>query len=411
MNLKTRLRRHSLRFYASLARNRTGSGALIVPTTGPGSLGEEAMIVALAGELARRGAGPISLMTRPDPGLRWPPTAGIDRLRTVSEPGGRAWRAYVDMLAEYERVFVIGADCLDGTYSVRTSLILIDTADLAARCGRETTIVGSSYKPDPDPQTVRALGQLSRRVRLCARDELSFERMRVTGAAPRLVADVAFLLEPDERASEVAAALRWGSAVRGAGGRVLGVNVNHQVLKSGDRQGLAAMMDGYSQAIERLLVDDSGLHVLFLPHDYRTEISDLALARTLRDRLAAKWGDRLRLDETPRSAAETKALAGAVDVVLTGRMHLAIAAMGLGIPPACVTYQGKFEGLFRHFGITSATLDPGEARDPERLAQLCRDCLDERAERAAAIAAALPAVRARSLENLPESLRSGVATA
>ena len=42
-----------------------------------------------------------------------------------------------------------------------------------------------------------------------------------------------------------------------------------------------------------------------------------------------------------------------VDLVLTGRMHLAIAALGMGTPPLCVAYMDKFEGLFHLFDIAS----------------------------------------------------------
>jgi polysaccharide pyruvyl transferase WcaK-like protein len=40
-------------------------------------------------------------------------------------------------------------------------------------------------------------------------------------------------------------------------------------------------------------------------------------------------------------------------------MHLAIAGLGKGIPVICVAYQGKFEGLYQHFGLaTSELLSP-----------------------------------------------------
>jgi polysaccharide pyruvyl transferase WcaK-like protein len=32
-------------------------------------------------------------------------------------------------------------------------------------------------------------------------------------------------------------------------------------------------------------------------------------------------------------------------------MHLAIAALGMNVPVMAATYQGKFEGLFHHFGL------------------------------------------------------------
>ena len=37
-------------------------------------------------------------------------------------------------------------------------------------------------------------------------------------------------------------------------------------------------------------------------------------------------------------------------------MHLAIAALGMEVPVMAATYQGKFEGLFQHFGINGEFL-------------------------------------------------------
>ena len=56
------------------------------------------------------------------------------------------------------------------------------------------------------------------------------------------------------------------------------------------------------------------------------------------------------------SASEIKAVAGLVDGVVTGRMHLAIAALGQGTPVAAITYQDKFQGLFAHFGVSESLL-------------------------------------------------------
>ncbi|AFK52117.1 hypothetical protein TMO_0278 [Tistrella mobilis KA081020-065] len=50
-------------------------------------------------------------------------------------------------------------------------------------------------------------------------------------------------------------------------------------------------------------------------------------------------------------AADLKGLAGILDGIVTGRMHLAIGSLGQGTPTVSVTYQDKFEGLYRHFGL------------------------------------------------------------
>jgi polysaccharide pyruvyl transferase WcaK-like protein len=38
-------------------------------------------------------------------------------------------------------------------------------------------------------------------------------------------------------------------------------------------------------------------------------------------------------------------------------MHFVIACLGTGVPALGASYQGKFEGLYRHFGISTLLLD------------------------------------------------------
>jgi polysaccharide pyruvyl transferase WcaK-like protein len=72
--------------------------------------------------------------------------------------------------------------------------------------------------------------------------------------------------------------------------------------------------------------------------------------------VADRFGPRLHMVDGLLDAWDAKAIAGAVDLVLTGRMHFAIAALGQGTPPVSVVYQGKFEGLMQHFGLEAEPL-------------------------------------------------------
>jgi polysaccharide pyruvyl transferase WcaK-like protein len=74
--------------------------------------------------------------------------------------------------------------------------------------------------------------------------------------------------------------------------------------------------------------------------------------------LTATFPDRVEMLRPPLNAWELKHLAGMVDLVLTGRMHLAIAALGMGTPPLCVAYMNKFEGLFQLFDIDGLEVEP-----------------------------------------------------
>lgn len=379
------------------------SGVLIIPPAGPGSLGDEAMVEGLACALRERGEGPVILYARAGR-VDWPELNGVD---VYSKPGqglGRAARLLGHLLRR-QRVFVVGADCIDGHYSIPNSVQLITLADLFARCGAASTIVGSSYKDGATAETGEALRKLSRGVKLCARDPDSGERMTDRTDHPvDVVADAAFLLTPDqERVPQ--AAIRWIESQRAEGRVILAVNFNRQVIKNDD-QAQRALSDSYAQALGRL-IDDNRVSVLFVPHDYRGDESDLTNAHELYERLGGKKNERVLVAPGRLAPSVAKAIVSHADVALTGRMHLAIGCLGVGTPPACVTYQGKFEGLFKHFGLEGMTLDPQSASDPAALAGLVGSVLERRELLRSTIMERKPSILDLSRKNL-EPGTSGV---
>jgi polysaccharide pyruvyl transferase WcaK-like protein len=107
------------------------------------------------------------------------------------------WLGFAHRIREAAALFVVGADVLDGSYGVWPSLRLLGAADLAARAGLVTTVIGCSYRTQAHPLAVRFLGFLSRRVQVLARDYYSKRRLEAVLQQPTpLVADIAFLLRP-----------------------------------------------------------------------------------------------------------------------------------------------------------------------------------------------------------------------
>jgi polysaccharide pyruvyl transferase WcaK-like protein len=74
-------------------------------------------------------------------------------------------------------------------------------------------------------------------------------------------------------------------------------------------------------------------------------------------------------------------------------MHLAIACLGQGTPVACVTYQGKFEGLFRHFELDGMTIEPEQAFQPEGLVKFLMPLIEKRKDISKQVQLKLPQVQ------------------
>jgi colanic acid/amylovoran biosynthesis protein len=101
------------------------------------------------------------------------------------------------------------------------------------------------------------------------------------------------------------------------------------------------------------------------------------------------------------SAAELKQLAAKLDGVVTGRMHLAIAALGSGVPVATFAYQDKFEGLLMLFGLPQTTLGTlSQLLDVHRLAHFIESFLHELPELGVLVHSALPEVMQKAESNL-----------
>ena len=218
---------------------------------------------------------------------------------------------------------------------------------------------------------------------------------------PRLVADAAFMLKPAPLTAELEPITRWIGNQRANGRLLIGVNYNRQVLPETRAQDRTRLFESYCLAIQDLAERDPSLSFLLIPHDYRGKDSDLAQSERLYERLRASMGARVAYVPGRQTPGRLKAIASRMDMVLTGRMHLAIASLGSAVPVAGVSYQGKFEGLMDHFGIKNVLIDPEVALDPAALGALVRSVMDRRAEIRDQIQRAFPFLSRMPLENLP----------
>lgn len=255
--------------------------------------------------------------------------------------------------APYDALFVLGADVMDGYYSVNHSAMVLMAADLAARSGIVATVLGCSFNDKPAQQLREVYERLDPRVHLNIRDVISFERVQAFARVkPRLVADSAFTLTPG---TADPSAVSWIQEQRKQGRIVIGVNVHPMLIRYATHEQVEKIIAGTVQAL-RSVGEHHPVSWLMLPHDYRSKIGDLVCLSPVYERLRALPGVQCFLLEGEFRAADLKALAGELDGVITGRMHLAIAALGMGVPVLSLTYQDKFEGLYRHFGLPKTLL-------------------------------------------------------
>lgn len=252
---------------------------------------------------------------------------------------------------DYDVLAALGADVMDGYYDGKYSAQILVAADLAVRSGMQALVLGFSFNARAVPWLSYFFEQIDARVALNLRDDISLDRFNrfAPKAAGRLVSDSAFRLNPGHVDEETS---HWIRDQKAEGRLVVGLNMHPMLVRSAGTEKIAYMAKKLAEAVFHASKDQ---HIawLLVPHDYRDDSGDGdgIFLRPLYQSLAAKPELHIRYFEGEHRAATLKALAGLLDGVFTGRMHLAIAALGMGVPVMCLTYQDKFEGLFRHFDL------------------------------------------------------------
>ncbi len=332
---------------------------LLLPAADPGGLGDDAMVHgAMVG--VERVLGDAALAV----GAYHGEGAGEFERRPSREHFWHDWRSVntaTPTFVRYSDFMVLGADVIDGLYSFTDAIRRLRYARLAANLGLRTRLLGFSFNASPHPAVVRELAQDMTGITFCLRDPISLERFgQLCDAETRLVADVAFLVEPSGPSERTAAVKEFTDAQRQAGRRVVGLNI-HPLFDMTHGSGAVASL---ARSLGELVRRQTDCAFVLIPHDYRPKFDDRVALRKIQEAAAAP--DRVLLVSEPLFASQIKEICGYLDGVFTGRMHLAIAALGQGVPIAGIVYQGKFEGLLEHFELPQGlTIDPKRAADPD----------------------------------------------
>lgn len=259
-----------------------------------------------------------------------------------------------------ETVIILGADCMDGFYSPSLSLTLLSLHDLFSRThGITSKLMGFSFNDKPYKPLCYAFKNIFRGAILNLRDEVSLNRfMAKTGQHAGLVADIAFMLQPDSDFDGYRHIEKWITARRDSGTRyIIGMNFHPMLRKYGNHEDVRHDALLVAGNIRKILDKNPSTDFIFIPHDDRDLYTDNLVLKTMADFLSGQ-GVRERIYYSPvvYRASQLKAICNLLDGLVSSRMHLAIAAFGQGKSVLSASYQGKFDGLFKHFHMSCAYL-------------------------------------------------------
>lgn len=163
-------------------------------------------------------------------------------------------------------------------------------------------------------------------------------------------------------------------------------------------------------ALARHIAADCGTppHLAFAPQ-LRGPHDDSAYLRQLADAVArnAPEGTTTEVFDPSLDAAGQRARFASADLVVAGRYHPAVFAIGAGVPVACVAYQHKAAGVMEAAGVGDFVLGVDEV-DVDSLTTLVLDTWAQRNEIADRLALSGPRLRAAA--NRTAEVAAGLVT-
>lgn len=297
--------------------------------------------------------------------------------------------------------FTLGADVLDGSYDPHFSLRLLALTDLTARQGTSCSVVGFSFSKHPYKALSKAYSSVSKNAIFNLRDNVSFERFRsFCSARSELVADVAFLLNPDHGSPHIGQVKDWISQKHDEGQKVLGLNFHPLLLPAVRQDELPVFIESLVASLAELMQKKNASLVL-LAHDFRGSSADHHCLSPLYEQLQRALPGRVFNASREFSASGIRSIVGDLDGMLSGRMHLAIASLAMGTPVFAFDYKDKMEGLFMHFGVSGRYIVPVDGiQNKKDFSAALESFVDELDSLRQSIKARLPHVLELSAKNV-----------
>jgi len=317
----------------------------------PGSRGDEALIFGIKDYLSGRKKVNLSVLAEDKTNPEWKPFVEegitVHNLKNISKH-----------IKNYQKLFVLGADVIDGGSQVHNAL---EFFDLMCQFKIPTTIIGFSFNKNPISSVIKKFKELPDDTKFFLRDPFSLRRfINETGKDAKQVADVGFLLTPKKPDDPI---IKWIKEQKYHGRLVIGVNINNNKLSK-------KIFQAYIDALR----DIKNVSLVIIPHDSRSFCGDVEAVELIWNELPKNLRKySLKLDIL--RAREIKYLCKELDCMITGRMHLSIACFGQTTPVVCIGYQNKMKGLFSFFDLQKYTIERDEVN---KLKELLEDLIKHR---------------------------------
>lgn len=258
---------------------------------------------------------------------------------------------YIFTACGCSKVFMIGADVLDGKYSIGSSIFRLRLMRLSEILGIESTILGFSYNGNNDKKIISAFNSL-KKTKLNTREKESNIRLFDLGIKRvNQTADVAFLMNHSlfKLSDTILDDKDWVKTELGKSRKVVALNlINWNITDDVENSFLRKIADVLFE-----LQKKNSLSVILVTHDNRKmkspRLSDIEFLSIFESIVNSIGVTNVRLANSIKTQVDVKYILENCDFAISGRMHMAIASFTLNKPVISFAYQGKFEGLYNFF--------------------------------------------------------------
>ena len=272
------------------------------------------------------------------------------------------------MLLKPSHIIIIGADCMDGYYNMNVSFLLMAIASLCQKQSISYNLLGFSFNSKPSFILKLCYRFCSDKVIFNIRDYYSLQSFKkFTSKKARLVADMAFLLEPNPNFEEYKIYQDWSQEQKKLNKIIVGFNFHPMLKKKQKMNEIKNACTKLADMLIQILQTHKNCSFMLIPHDNRDKLSDTVVLPIIANLIRAHGYEQRILEiKDVYHADQIKAIVKFCDVTICSRMHLAIAALSSNIPVMAATYQDKFQGLFKHYDLSpSLLLSPSEFLSPK----------------------------------------------
>ncbi|PZT01785.1 hypothetical protein A7X89_18600 [Stenotrophomonas maltophilia] len=369
------LRAYALRNSSKHSRDGSTNHVILAPSS-RGNLGDEAMLTSTIANIRARSSAPIVVLChRSDDDWSHIDTSIVQvSIEGFFSPlfwAGAASRL-ISTLQRAGTFSVLGADIMDGAYSSSRTFRRLLMLEIAVKLGVDATILGFSYSDKPNAASAAYLEKIGASITKYARDPLTYERLaKISPERLELVADTAFLLTPSDSLTDP---MRLITAkidqLRKQDLKIIAFNANPlgAAMSAGAKRGnqsLSGLDRLVHRNVEAILRKDPAIHLIAISHDPREPHSDARILEDVAASLPADIAARFTLATRGINARDVKLLCSLCDLVVTGRMHMGIAALGTATPCYFLDFQGKVRGLLNHFHVEEMCCDWATYSSPE----------------------------------------------